>query len=106
MQEEGLEIENTKQVCKRCTKPKLYEIVKIKSDFLDDTSIDDFRHCPSWKAICITIMKNDVALTYMGLGRTADQNILRQKAIEKYQMKQAMKALAKQEIEQEEQEAA
>lgn len=84
MREEGLQIENTKQICKRCTKDNIYEIVKIKSDFPDDTSIPDFRHCPSWKAICITIMKNDVALTYMGLGRTKDQNIIRQKALLKY----------------------
>ena len=81
---EGLEIENDHVVCKRCTKPKLYEVVRIKSDFLDESTSFDFRHLPSWKAICITIMKNDVAMTYMGLNRTADQNILKQKALERY----------------------
>jgi predicted phosphoadenosine phosphosulfate sulfurtransferase len=89
--DEGLEVEYTGKICKRCTKDNVYEIVKIKSDFPDDTKNDydtPFRHCPSWKAICITIMKNDVALTYMGLGRTKDQNIIRQKALEKYQAKQ------------------
>jgi len=91
MREEGLEVENTHAVCRRCTKPKLYEVVKIKSEFPDDTSIPDFRHLPSWKAICITIMKNDVALTYMGLGRTKDQNIMRQQALDKYQARQAAK---------------
>lgn len=90
MKNEGIEIEHTREVSKRCIKPGLYEIVKIKSDFPDETKGDystPFRHCPSWKAICITIMKNDVAMTYMGLTRTKDQNIIRQKAIDKYEMK-------------------
>ena len=87
MRAEGLEIENTKQVSKRCTKPNLYEIVRIKSEFPDEligTYSTPFRHCPSWKTICITIMKNDVAMTYMGLTRTKDQNISRQQALDKY----------------------
>ena len=88
MIDEGLEIENTHKVCKRCTKPKLYEVVKIKSDFLDESTSYDFRHLPSWKAIVITIMKNDTAMTYMGLGRTKDQNIMRQQALEKYKKRQ------------------
>jgi hypothetical protein len=33
-------------------------------------------------------MKNDTAMTYMGLGRTKDQNIMRQKALEKYNQRQ------------------
>jgi predicted phosphoadenosine phosphosulfate sulfurtransferase len=92
MMAEGLEVENTKQVSKRCTKPNLYEVVRIKSDFPDElvgNYATPFRHCPSWKAICITIMKNDVAMTYMGLTRTKDQNISRQQALDKYQARKA-----------------
>lgn len=95
MKDEGLEIENTGEICKRCIKPGVYEIVKIKSDFPDETKSSystPFRHCPSWKAICITIMKNDVALTYMGLGRTKDQNIARAQALARYEMRKAKKA--------------
>ena len=85
MKREGLNIENTHVKCKRCTKPKLYEIVKIKSgDFLDETSIPMFRKCPSWKAICIAIMKNDLTGIYLGCARTKDQNIIKQKALERY----------------------
>lgn len=94
MRAEGLEIENTNVVSKRCTKPKLYEVVRIKSDFPDELIGDystPFRHCPSWKAICITIMKNDVAMTYMGLTRTKDHNITRQRALEKYEARKAAK---------------
>jgi predicted phosphoadenosine phosphosulfate sulfurtransferase len=92
MRDEGLEIENTNEVSKRCTKPKLYEVVRIKSDFPDELRGNystPFRHCPSWKAVCITIMKNDVAMTYMGLTRTRDQNISRQKALDKYAARKA-----------------
>jgi predicted phosphoadenosine phosphosulfate sulfurtransferase len=96
MRDEGLEIENTNVVSKRCTKPKLYEVVRIKSDFPDELKGNystPFRHCPSWKAVCITIMKNDVAMTYMGLTRTRDQNISRQKALDKYAARKAKLAL-------------
>lgn len=98
MIDEGLEIERTGELCKRCKKEDIYEIVKIKSDFPDETKNQfdtPFRHCPSWKAICITIMKNDVSLQYMGLGRTGDQNIIRQRALDKYAARQKVKADAK-----------
>jgi predicted phosphoadenosine phosphosulfate sulfurtransferase len=92
MIDEGLVIEKTGIQCGRCTKDNYYEIVKIKSEFPDDTKHDydtPFRHCPSWKAICVTIMKNDVAMTYMGLGRTKDQNIIRQQALKKFNIRKA-----------------
>jgi predicted phosphoadenosine phosphosulfate sulfurtransferase len=89
MIDEGIEIENTKEISKICTKPDIYEIVRIKSGFPDETRISDFRHCPSWKAVCITIMKNDFALTYMGCGRTKDMNVARQRALDKYAARKA-----------------
>ncbi len=91
MENEGIVLENTKAISKLCTKPNIYEIVKIKSGFPDDTSIPDFRHCPSWKAVCITIMKNDWSLQYMGCSRTKDLNISRQRAMDRYVRIQAMK---------------
>ena len=85
MQEEGIEIENTHAIAKNCTKPDIYEIVKIKSGMPDETSIHaNFRICPSWKGVCITIMKNDFSLTYMGCQRTKDQNSRKRKALEMY----------------------
>jgi predicted phosphoadenosine phosphosulfate sulfurtransferase len=97
MKREGLDIDNTKQVSKLCKKQKLYEIVRIKSPFPDElvgSYSTPFRHCPSWKAICITIMKNDIAMTYMGLTRTKDQNISRQQALDKYQARKAKQSAA------------
>lgn len=84
MTDEGIELENTKEISKLCTKPDIYEIVKMKSEMPDETKIPLFRLCPSWKSVCITIMKNDFTLTYMGCGRTKDQQILKKSGLEKY----------------------
>jgi predicted phosphoadenosine phosphosulfate sulfurtransferase len=85
MIKEGIEIENTKEISKLCTKPDVYEIIKIKSGFPDDTGIKHgFRICPSWKAVCITIMKNDWGLTYMSCSRTKDKQILKDKGLNQY----------------------
>lgn len=83
----GVEIENTHEISKLCTKPDIYEIIKIKGDWPDEIDIEGttpFRHCPNWKAVCITLMKNDFTLQYMGLGRTKEQNERRKIIMEKY----------------------
>ena len=90
MESEGIVLENTKEISKLCIKDDIYEIVKIKSGFPDDTKIPDFRHCPSWKAVCVTIMKNDFALQYMGCSRTKDQNLSKRRALEKYAQRKEM----------------
>jgi len=91
MKDEGIELENTHEICTKCKKEKVYEIVKIKNGFPDEVSIKrNFRICPSWKGVCITIMKNDFTCTYMGCQRTKDQNISRQRALEKYAARKAL----------------
>ncbi len=94
MLEEGIELENTHEIAKNCTKPDVYEIVKIKSGFPDETKVHNlFRICPSWKGVCVTIMKNDFSCLYMGCQRTADQNIIRQKALARFnRLQEAKKA--------------
>lgn len=85
MLDEGIELENTHIIAKNCTKPDVYEIVKIKSGMPDDTSAHNlFRICPSWKGVCITIMKNDFSCLYMGCQRTKDQNKLRDSALQRF----------------------
>lgn len=85
MTEEGIELENTHVIAKNCTKPDVYEIVKIKSGMPDETSAHNlFRICPSWKGVCITIMKNDFGCLYMGVQRSKSANIARNRAMEKY----------------------
>lgn len=85
MIEEGIEIENTKQISKLCTKDDVYEIIKLKSDFPDETNIRrNFRIVPSWKAVCMTILKNDWGLTYMSVSRPTEKMKLKESGLEKY----------------------
>jgi predicted phosphoadenosine phosphosulfate sulfurtransferase len=92
---EGIELENTHEISKLCTKPDIYEIVKMKSEMPDETSAHNlFRICPSWKGVCITIMKNDFSCLWMGCSRTKDQNIIKQQALEKYKTRAFIKKAA------------
>lgn len=98
MAAEGIELENTHVIAKNCTKPDVYEIVKMKGEFPDETSAHNlFRICPSWKGVCITIMKNDFSCLYMGCGRTPDQNLLRDRALAKYKARTEKNKAAKSE---------
>jgi predicted phosphoadenosine phosphosulfate sulfurtransferase len=94
MIESGVEIENTKQLSKLCTKPDIYEIIKIKGEWPDEINIENstpFRHCPNWKAVCITIMKNDWGLTYMSCSRTSEKVTLKKNGLERYAKLEAIK---------------
>lgn len=87
IEDNGVQIEKTGEICNLCKKDKVYEIIKITGDFPDEIDIKGatpFRHCPNWKAVCITIMKNDFSLTYMGLGRTKDQNLKKKNALKRF----------------------
>lgn len=84
MDDEGVELEKTGMDDPKCTKEGYYEIVKMKSDFPDETKIPMFRKCPNWKGVCITILKNDFSLTYMGCSRTKDEMNRRRKVLDKY----------------------
>lgn len=50
----------------------------------DDAPVKNFKAVPSYKRMCITIMKNDHTAKYMGFARTKAQQEKRKKAIEKY----------------------
>lgn len=50
----------------------------------DDAPVTEFKTVPSYKRMCITIMKNDHTAKYMGFSRTKAQEEKRRKAIEKY----------------------
>lgn len=87
MIQHGIELEVTEEISNLCKKPDVYKIVKIKGEWPDEVNIENatpFRHCPNWKAVCITIMKNDFALTYMGASRTKDENLKKKSALTKY----------------------
>lgn len=96
---EGWEIRRTNKPANRGH--RVDELIYI-DEMRDDTNVPEFKRAPSWKRVCVAIMKNDTTCLSMGFQRTADQNILRQKALEKYQRKQIAKRLTTIEIEEEE----
>ena len=53
-------------------------------DFVD-VPIKNFRLVPSYKRMCITILKNDTSCQYMGFGQTKDELQKKQEAMEKWE---------------------
>jgi predicted phosphoadenosine phosphosulfate sulfurtransferase len=53
-------------------------------DYLDDTSCTKFREIPTYKRMCICIIKNDYFCKYMGFTQTKEEQTRRKRAIEKY----------------------
>lgn len=58
--------------------------VIIFKDYLDDTTVDNFRRVPTYKRMCICIMKNDHTCKYMGFAQTKTETELRNSAEERY----------------------
>jgi predicted phosphoadenosine phosphosulfate sulfurtransferase len=84
MEAEGIVLEKTGELDKKCTKPDIYEIVKIKSGMPDETAIPMFRKVPSWKGVCLAILKNDFTCQSFGVGRSKAQIKRRSEILKKY----------------------
>ena len=54
------------------------------NDYLDDTNVKDFKSIPTYKRMCICIIKNDYYCKYMGFAQTKNELKKRKEAIEKY----------------------
>ncbi|MFK8243902.1 MULTISPECIES: DUF3440 domain-containing protein [unclassified Facklamia] len=56
----------------------------VKMDYLDDLEIKDFKVIPTYKRMCICILKNDHTCKYMGFSQTKSELMKRKEAVEKY----------------------
>jgi len=56
----------------------------VTMEYLDDVGIKDFKSVPTYKRMCICIMKNNHLCKYMGFSLTKDENELRKGAEKKY----------------------
>lgn len=56
----------------------------VRMEYLDDIDIPEFREIPTYKRVCICILKNDHACKYMGFSLTKRERELRDKVINKY----------------------
>lgn len=54
------------------------------NDYLDDTNATNFKELPTYKRMCICIIKNDYYCKYMGFSQTKNEIEKRKRAIEKY----------------------
>lgn len=60
-----------------------YEVVRF-IEYPDDAPNKNFRLLPSYKRMCITILKNDTSCQYMGFGQTKDELQKKKEAMEKW----------------------
>jgi predicted phosphoadenosine phosphosulfate sulfurtransferase len=56
----------------------------VKMEYLDDINIKEFKLIPSYKRMCISIMKNDHQCKYLGFLPTKNELDKRQETIKKY----------------------
>lgn len=62
----------------RTTKPP------VRMEYADDVDSTDFRLLPTWKRLCVCILKNDHVGKYMGFSLTKEETRRREAALEKY----------------------
>lgn len=63
-----------------------YRLIKFKK-YPDEISIKQFRLVPSYKRMCITILKNDTSCRYMGFSQTKDELQKQREAMNKWKIK-------------------
>lgn len=59
------------------------EVVQF-DDYMDDTTVTDFKRIPTYKRMCVCIIKNDYCCKYMGFAQTKEETAKRKRAIDKY----------------------
>jgi predicted phosphoadenosine phosphosulfate sulfurtransferase len=79
-----LEAENAGFVNRGKTNPHSDKDVCTFDDYLDDTSCTKFKEIPTYKRMCVCIIKNDYYCKYMGFTQTKAELTKRKTAIEKY----------------------
>lgn len=56
----------------------------VRMEYIDDIDISEFKEIPTYKRMCICIMKNDHLCKYMGFSQTKDEIARRKNIMEKY----------------------
>lgn len=59
------------------------EVVSFR-EYPDELDCTNFAEVPSYKRMCVCIMKNDLTCSYMGFSRTKEEAARRRSALEKY----------------------
>lgn len=56
----------------------------VKMEYLDDIDIEEFREIPTYKRMCICILKNDHICKYMGFSLTKKEKEIKEQVMKKY----------------------
>ena len=56
----------------------------VRMEYQDDVDISEFKEIPTYKRMCICIMKNDYFCKYMGFSQTKEEMTRRKNIMEKY----------------------
>lgn len=81
LEAEGADFRRTGKTSNRGKGDK--EVIQF-DDYLDDTNVTDFAKIPTYKRMCICIMKNDHTCKYMGFAQTKVEIQKKKASIEKY----------------------
>ncbi len=60
--------------------------IPVMMEYLDDINIPEFKEIPTYKRMCICILKNDHVCKYMGFAITKKEKELREEVIKKYKL--------------------
>ena len=58
----------------------------VRMEYQDDIDIPEFREIPTYKRMCICILKNDHACKYMGFSPTKEEMSKRSQVMEQYRI--------------------
>ena len=63
-----------------------YKTVKkpVRMEYLDEINIPEFREIPTYKRVCVCILKNDHTCKYMGFALTKEELFNRNKIMEQF----------------------
>jgi predicted phosphoadenosine phosphosulfate sulfurtransferase len=56
----------------------------VRMEYIDDIDIDDFQYIPTYKRMCICIMKNDHTCKYMGFSLTKNETERKKNVMQQY----------------------
>ena len=56
----------------------------VKMDYLDDIDIAEFKEIPTYKRMCICILRNDHVCKYMGFALTKEETLMKNTALKQY----------------------
>lgn len=65
-----------------------YKTIKkpVRMEYMDDIDLPEFKELPTFKRICMCILKNDHTCKYMGFAPTKEEKERREKAMQKYKL--------------------